>query len=382
MTDALSIARLDAFVFRAPIAEPRQNAFGAQTDRPAVLIRLTDTEEVEGWGEVFCNWPAVAAEHRARLANSMFRALVKNRQFTDPAAMFRDLTHSTARMRLQSDECGPFDQTIAGIDIAAWDLLARRQALPLWRVLAGDDAATGAPEGLEVYASGIAPRNAERLAEAAQARGFGAVKVKVGFSLDEDIACLEGLRARHGAQFGLMADSNQAWTVAEATEWLDAAEGLDLQFLEEPIAADAPLCDWDALCRHTATPIATGENLRGAQSFADVVEQGGVRVIQPDVIKWGGLSLVRDVIRRGRAAGAQIAPHYLAGGIGLLATAHLMAACAPEGRLEFDVTENPLRDGMTDLPPDMRQGRLFLPEGPGLGAVPDLRALDAYRVAV
>ncbi len=284
-------------------------------------------------------------------------------------------------MRMQSDERGPFDQTIAGIDIAAWDLLARRVGLPLWRVLTQDDAAKGAPCGLEVYASGLAPKTAEALAETAQARGFGAVKLKVGFSLDEDISCLERIRLCHGDNFGLMADSNQAWTVAQATEWLNAAEGLDLQFLEEPIAADLPFTDWRDLSQRSATPLATGENLRGEEMFRGVVEQGGVRVIQPDVIKWGGLSLLRNVIHNGQAAGAHIAPHYLAGGIGLLATAHLMAACAPDGRLELDISENPLRDSMTGTPPDLRHGRLYLPEGPGLGAVPDLARLMEFRVA-
>lgn len=381
MDDSLSIVRLEALVFRAPIAVPRVNAFGVQTDRPSVLIRLVDTDGVEGWGEVFCNWPSVAAEHRARLADSLFRPLVENQRFADPATMFRELTQRTARMRLQSDERGPFDQTIAGIDIAAWDLLARRKALPLWRVLAEDEAAEGAPEGLEVYASGLSPNTAEVLVETARAEGFRAVKLKVGFSLKDDIACLKRLRLRHGVDFGLMADSNQAWSVEEAAKWLEAAEELGLQFVEEPIAADSPFTDWRELSRRSATPLATGENLRGEDMFQGMIEQGGVRVIQPDVIKWGGLSLLRGVIRRGRAAGAQIAPHYLAGGIGLLATAHLMAACAPEGRLELDVSENPLRDGMTTLPPDLRLGRLHLPEGPGLGAVPELAALAAFRVA-
>lgn len=380
MDDTLSIARLDAFVFRAPIAEPRVNAFGAQTDRPAVLIRLVDTHGVEGWGEVFCNWPSVAAEHRARLADSLFRVLVQDRSFAGPEAMFRELTQRTARMRLQSDERGPFDQTIAGIDIAAWDLLARRRELPLWRVLADDDS-EGAPDGLEVYASGLAPHSAERLAEAARAKGFSAVKLKVGFSRKDDIACLKRLRLLHGPDFGLMADSNQAWDVEEAAVWLKEADDIGLQFLEEPIAADAPFTSWKKLSAGTRTPLATGENLRGEAAFNGVVEQGGVRVIQPDVIKWGGLSLLQGVVRRGRAAGAQIAPHYLAGGIGLLATAHLMAACAPDGRLEFDVSENPLRDRMTAAPLDIRQGRFFLPDEPGLGTVPELDALTAYRVA-
>ena len=70
-----SIVRLEHWVFRAPVAEPVANAFGAMSNRPALFLRLSASDGAWGWGEVFCNFPQVGAEHRARLVDSIFRPL-------------------------------------------------------------------------------------------------------------------------------------------------------------------------------------------------------------------------------------------------------------------------------------------------------------------
>jgi D-galactarolactone cycloisomerase len=64
----LTVERLDVFVFRAPSDPPVQTSFGIMRDRPAVLVRLTDVDGAVGWGEIWCNFPTVGAEHRARMA--------------------------------------------------------------------------------------------------------------------------------------------------------------------------------------------------------------------------------------------------------------------------------------------------------------------------
>ena len=61
----LNLARLETFVLRCPIDTPVQTSFGIMRDRPAVFVRVSDTEGAQGWGEVWCNFPTVGAEHRA-----------------------------------------------------------------------------------------------------------------------------------------------------------------------------------------------------------------------------------------------------------------------------------------------------------------------------
>lgn len=75
----IRIAKVEAFAYRVPIAVPIKVAFGTFRDRPFVLVRVTDTDGAEGWGEIWCNWPSVAAKHRARLAVGLGERLAGRR---------------------------------------------------------------------------------------------------------------------------------------------------------------------------------------------------------------------------------------------------------------------------------------------------------------
>ncbi len=103
---------------------------------------------MRGYGEVWCNFPAVGAEHRARLVASIMEPLLTARTFTGPEEAFDFLSTSTAVLSLQSAEPGPFAQAIAGIDTALWDLAARKSGEPLWRFID-----KGALPSLRVYAA-------------------------------------------------------------------------------------------------------------------------------------------------------------------------------------------------------------------------------------
>src|SRR3569623_1955733 len=120
-------------------------------DRPAVFVRVEDTDGYVGWGEVWCNFPAPGAEHRVRLVNEVLAPALAGFAASEPSAAFERLTEGTAVLALQSGEAGPFAQSIAGIDLALWDLYARRQNLPLWKLL------DGIKRRIKVYASGINP---------------------------------------------------------------------------------------------------------------------------------------------------------------------------------------------------------------------------------
>ncbi|MGL4243669.1 MAG: enolase C-terminal domain-like protein, partial [Beijerinckiaceae bacterium] len=105
-------------------------------------------------------------------------------------------------------------------------------------------------------------------------------------------------------------------------------------------------------------------------------------VIQPDICKWGGLSACRDVARRALAAGKRYCPHYLGGGIGLAASAHLLSAVGGDGLLEVDVNDNALREAFAGPILPLRNGMVELPDAPGLGYRPDMRgAKDMLTLA-
>jgi L-alanine-DL-glutamate epimerase-like enolase superfamily enzyme len=359
---------LRAHVLRWPVREPVRTSFGVMHDRPMVLVEAIDEDGVTGWGEAWCNFPNVGAEHRARLVESVFAPMVVGTRST-PAQAFERLSASTAVLAIQSGEPGPIAQCIAAIDIALWDLAARRANQPLWRLLGGSDPT------IKVYASGLNPDGPEILAAQRHAEGYNAFKLKVGFGAERDLANLRRLRERLGPEATLMVDANQAWTLEQARDMSSRLGDFSLQWLEEPMRADTPLAAWRALAGASPVPLAAGENIAGHAAFDEAIEARVFAVVQPDMAKWGGFTGCLPVARRVMAAGARFCPHYLGGGIGLLASAHLLAAAGGGGMLEVDANDNPLRTAACGPIGRVRGGKVTLEETAGLGVEPDIAAL-------
>ena len=374
-TPRLRLAKVEALVFRAPVATPVQTSFGIMHDRPAVLVRVEDRDGMVGWGEIWCNFPSVGAEHRARVLESCIAPILLEREWDDPPQAFEALSHRLHVLGIQSGEPGTIAQAIAGADIALWDLAARLAGKPLWRLLGRKDA----NPRVEAYASGINPTRPEETAAAKRAEGFRAFKLKVGFGADRDIANLAALRALLGSTTPLMVDANQAWTSPEAVAMSRRLAEFAPRWLEEPIAADSPLDEWKALANACAIPLAAGENLRGRTAFTDASASGAFAVIQPDLGKWGGFSGCLPVAREALFHGRMFCPHWLGGGIGLMASIQLKAAAGGPGHVEVDANPNPLRTLLATPMPLLRDGAFMLGEQAGLGVEPDMDAMREYR---
>ena len=368
------IDRLECWVLRAPIDEPVANAFGAMTNRPAVFLRITADDGAFGWGEVFSNFPQVGAEHRARLARSIFAPLLKGFASADPHAVRAMLDQRTRQMAIQCGEPGPFAQITGAVDQALWDMAARRAGQPLWKHLGGTSGK------VRVYASGIGPDKVVEVMQAKHAAGYRAFKLKVGFTPERDLANMQAARAAMGPDAVIMCDANQGWQPADAADRIAALAPFHPFWIEEPIGADQPHDAWSALAKASAVPLAAGENLRGDQAFAQALQAGYLRCVQPDVGKWGGIGGGLAVARQAAEVGVAYCPHWLAGGVGLAASMHALAASGHAGGwAEVDANPNPLREQV--FAPEIRDGWAMLPDAPGLGVEPDLRALADFVVA-
>lgn len=369
-----TISRLQCWVLRAPIAEPVANAFGAMTNRPALFLRVTASDGAWGWGEVFSNFPQVGAEHRARLVESIFAPLLEGVPSSDPAGVRALLDRRTRQMAIQCGEPGPFAQIIGAVDQALWDLSARRAGVPLWRHLGGTRG------DVRVYASGIGPERVAELALRKRAEGFRAFKLKVGFGADRDRANLASLRDALGDEATIMTDANQAWSPDEAAARIAELAPFRPHWIEEPMLADQPLDAWRALAADCGVPLAAGENLRGNDAFAAAIDSGCLAFVQPDVGKWGGITGCAEVARHAASRGVTFCPHWLAGGIGLAASMHLLAAVGTQrSHAEVDANPNPLREEVFQM--RVQDGIVTLPNQPGLGIEPPLDRLRAFVVA-
>ncbi len=370
-----TIARVECWVFRAPIATAVANAFGAMTNRPAVFLRVIASDGASGWGEVFSNFPQVGAEHRARLVKSIFAPLLQG--VADDVAGVRELLAArTRQMAIQCGEPGPFAQIAGGIDQALWDLAARRAGVPLWKWLG---ARTGGP--VRVYASGLGPDGVVATACAKRDAGYTAWKLKVGFGRERDHANLSALRDALGDTATIMTDANQAWSPADAPARIAELAPFRPLWIEEPLLADEPTAAWQALARDSVVPLAAGENIRGQEAFSVTLAARYLGFVQPDVGKWGGISGMRDVAELAAPQGTVLCPHWLAGGIGLAASLHALAAFGSEASwMEVDANPNPLREEVCPLM--LLGGKAMLPDAPGIGFEPELGRLARYEVRV
>ncbi len=368
------VDNVECWVFRAPITEPVANAFGAMTNRPAVFLRLTASDGVWGWGEVFSNFPQVGAEHRARLVDSLFAPLLKGFDADDPQAVRAMLDRRTRLMAIQCGEPGPFAQITGAVDQAMWDMRARRAGQPLWQLLGGQ------PQ-VRVYASGIGPDNVVQVALDKHEQGYRGFKLKVGFGTERDVANLSDMRSALGDKATIMCDANQAWQPHDAAQRIAELAPYKPTWIEEPIAADEPVAAWQALAKASSIALAAGENLRGEAAFTGILAAGCLRFVQPDVGKWGGISGGLSVASQAAERQVAYCPHWLAGGVGLAASMQALAGSAnPHGGwAEVDANPNPLREQV--FPLNLQDGYAVLSDAPGLGVEPDLQALAQYRVA-
>jgi D-galactarolactone cycloisomerase len=372
----MTISGIECWVFRAPVQARVATSFGAMSNRPALFVRVTAADGAWGWGEVFCNFPQVGAEHRARLVDSVFAQLLEGEPSDDPAFVRDRLEQRTRRIAIQCAEPGPFAQIIGAVDQALWDMAGRRAGLPLWKLLAagGEGGAR-----VRVYASGLGPENVAQTALRKKAEGYSAFKFKVGFGSERDRANFEEIRAALGPDATIMVDANQAWSPDSAGRHIEELAGFGPLWVEEPLCADEPVSEWARLAAECGVPLAAGENLRGTTAFEEAVSGGWLSYVQPDVGKWGGLSGCRAVARFAARHGVGFCPHWLGGGVGLAASLHLRAAMGAGGYAEVDANPNPLREEVFDPVP--RDGWVTLADKPGLGVEPDLVRLKRFLVA-
>lgn len=371
-----TIVRAECFVYRAAIDVPVVNAFGTIPERVAVFVRLTDSDDVSGWGEIWANFPSVGAEHRARIFDTLLAPRLVGKPLPRPETFWAESDRAFHLWGLQAGEPGTFAAVLSGVDGALHDLHARRAGVPLWQWLGGSDASS-----LPAYASGLNPdEQALRQVEAARGAGHRRFKIKIGFGEARDLATLRPvLRSlREGER--VMVDVNQGWDLRTAMHMAGVLGEFPLTWIEEPLAADRPAWEWAQVAGASRAPLAAGENLRGMLAFHSALAEAHLGFVQPDCCKWGGLSATLPLAHAIVGSGRAYCPHFLAGGIGLLASLHLLAAVRGPGWLEMDVNPNPLRSLIVDSATRVHDGMIDVPTGPGLGVAPDLDALAPYLV--
>ena len=266
---------------------------------------------------------------------------------------------------------------ISAIDIALWDLIGQYHGEPVHRLLGG-----AFRERVQPYATGFyrihGQGEAARLADEALAHrdaGFGAMKLKLGFGVDDDIAVLTAVaRALEGTGVQLMADSNHAYGRAEALRLGRALDELPMRWYEEPVVPE-DIAGYVELRARLSTPIAGGENEHSLYGFRELLAAHAVDVVQPDLGSCGGFTAARHAAVLAQAHGIEVNPHVWGSAIGQAAALHWIAALpvahhslfAREPILEYDRSAHPFRRELVETPIEMSAGWVEIPQAPGLG---------------
>jgi L-alanine-DL-glutamate epimerase-like enolase superfamily enzyme len=265
---------------------------------------------------------------------------------------------------------GAAAMAIAAVDIALWDLKARRLGVALWTLLGGYD------RNVPCYAGGIDldfPLD-KLLAQTDDnlKKGFRAIKMKVGRKLlSEDVARVRAMREHLGADFPLMVDANMRWSPDEAIRAARALQPFSPVWLEEPTIPD-DVEGHARVVREGGLPVATGENLHTLYEFKQMIAAGAVTFPEPDVTVCGGVSGFMKVARLAEAFNLPVTSH---GAHDI--TVHLLAACPNRSYLEahgFGL------DRYIAHPLEIRDGFALAPDRPGHGIEFDWKGLDACRV--
>jgi L-alanine-DL-glutamate epimerase-like enolase superfamily enzyme len=268
---------------------------------------------------------------------------------------------------------------VSAIDIALWDIAGKAAGKPVCELLGGR------PEAIRVYASEVMPETPEGVRAVAQAavdNGYGALKLGWGPlgrspGLDEEL--IRAARETIGPERALMIDGGQRYTVEASLALLDRVSDVGLYWLEEPLEPD----DYDGYRRLSDTSqvrIAAGEADATFEPFRRLVELGGVAVLQPDVSRCGGFTVAQDILRLAAERHVEVVPHCFSTGVLVAASLHMAAGAAEPTYSEFSVADSPLAGGLLTEPFELDEGRLAIPDGPGLGIDLDDEAIERLRV--
>ena len=328
-----------------------------------VTVRLRDDDGAEGVGYTYTVGAGGAAVH-ALVARDLAPVLTGR-----DAGRIEALWQTMWWALHYGGRGGAQVLAISAVDIALWDLRARRHGVPLWRLLGGFD------PRVPCYAGGIdLDFTVDALLEQTDgnlARGFRAVKMKVGRpSLREDVERVRAMRSHLGDDFPLMVDANMRWSVDDAIRAARALAPLAPVWLEEPtIPDDVP--GHARIVREGGLPIAAGENLRSLYEFRQLIEAGGVTFPEPDVTNCGGVTVFMKVCHLAEAFNLPVTSH---GAHDI--TVHLLAAAPNRSYLEahgFGL------DRFIAEPLRLEDGKAIAPDRAGHGVEFDWKALDGVR---
>ncbi|MEW6280850.1 MAG: dipeptide epimerase [Candidatus Eremiobacterota bacterium] len=363
----MRIDRLDIYRSSLRCKKPFRIATGVSDHCSALLVKLTtDTGEV-GWGEAAPDpyLTSETLESCEALLRDHFFPVLKGLSVFEIEEVHRRMER--AAYGNPSARCG--------VDLAVYDLLARRMGVTLVEYLGGS-----ARRVLTNYSIGLMPveeaaQEARRIVEA----GYRCVKLKVGDDPDDDVARVRAVRTAIGPDIPLRIDANEGWNYSDALRALTRMEPYSVQLVEQPLAR----WDLDGMARlrqRVLPPIAADEGVHSPREAARAISAGAVDIINIKLMKSGGLHPARTIVALARTHGVRLMVGGMVGESRLAVTA--ATALAAAFRFEYADLDADLllaEDAVAEGGVTLEASERVLPDGPGSGI---LRLDERYLTLV
>jgi len=365
----MKIREVRTYLLRAELSEREAFAYSQAWyhTRTAMLVEVVSDGGLAGFGEAY----GPAAASRA-IVEELYRPLLVGRDPLDIQVLWEELYNA---FRDYGRKGIPI-AALSAIDIALWDLKGKALGLPIYKLLGGRFRGE-----VEAYATGLyrrrVPDQAAALAEEAKgylAEGFSAMKLKVGFGVEEDLRNVRAVREAIGPGPRLMVDANHAYDAVEAIRLGRRIEPYDIYWFEEPVVPE-DLDGYLQVKQALRIPIAGGEAEYTRYGFKELIARRAVDIVQPDLCACGGFSEALKISALASTWGITYYPHVWGSAVGLYASLQLAAALppnplalSPAGLLfELDRTPNPFRERLAATPLARKGPLIDIPQGPGLG---------------
>jgi L-alanine-DL-glutamate epimerase-like enolase superfamily enzyme len=380
------------------LLDPGFDRGATSSNQDDIVVEVHTDEGITGIGETDLNAWVARACIEAPGMHTMDLGLAQTligMDPLDPVAVWDTLYVGTA----MTGRRGAVVHALGALDMALWDICGKAAGKPTWQLLG-----QAAHESFTPYAS-LLPNRGDSWDDFAQALvdqaawakqlGFHAAKLEIlvtgpyahsGLSEPDErmVEIVAGVRKAVGPDFTIMVDVAYAWsTVERALRVIESWAEYDVFFVETPLWAD-DLEGYAELARRSPIKIAAGEWLATRFEFIDLMDRGLIDVAQPDVGRVGGLTEARRVCELAAERGRLVVPHGWKTGITIAATAHLAAVTPHMPFFEFvpqSVAESALRRELVLDELELVDGRLALPEKPGLGVELDREALERFEQA-
>jgi L-alanine-DL-glutamate epimerase-like enolase superfamily enzyme len=359
----VKIRRIDAFTASLALDGGFAHFGGRVTALEEVFVRVTGEDGLVGWGEVRGNMSYFSGESPAGIVATLRDALA-------PLVLGRALRERGALL----EGC---DRAVVGnhaakavLDIALHDLAARAAGVPLVQWLGGRRRAELLGSECVFYGPpDVAAAQARRFV----ADGFRIVKVRVGLEpFGRDVDRVRAVREAVGPGVRMAVDANQAWSVKEAIRRIRTLQAFDIESVEQPVSA-GDVTGMAEVARAVTIPLMADESLFSLENAMTLIRLGAAGMFHVKLVKAGGIHRARQLLALAEAARLPVLMGQMNEGMLATATAAHLALASSAKYAELYGS-----DGIVDDPTPghvHENGRVRVPDGPGLGVAPDVRKL-------